>query len=71
MKYIVIIPEVHVLKVPVEAESEEEARNKVSKWLEETDGCEDFRRDNLEYSHTEDVYEWGVTVFNDKAQKID
>lgn len=59
MKYIVTIPEVHVLEVPVEADSAEEAQNKVSEWLST---CNDnIPYDHLEYSHTEDVCEWNVT----------
>ena len=62
MKYIVTIPEVHVIKVPVNASNKEEARKKVSEWLAKCD--ENIPYDDLEYNHTKDVDEWDVMALD-------
>ena len=52
-RYIVRIPEVHVNKVEVEAESFTEALDKAEDLLAE--GLDDL---NLEYSHTLEIWDW-------------
>ena len=58
MKYIVNIKEVHNLPVEIEANSPQEAKEKVADMLANDDGSINF--DLLEYSYTEDVEDWNV-----------
>ena len=54
MRYAVEIREIHVVTVEVDADSEDEAREKASVVLEESDSLD------MEYSHTLDWEDWPV-----------
>ena len=63
MKYSVEIPEVHYISVEVEADSEEEAKDKALEVMENSDELQS------DYSHMLEQDEWVVTDITEQTKK--